>query len=831
MVENKILAEVVCGLLSGCNPSFYYASRALAAAASPAAKNDVLLVLHSDRILSFEKIPASNGYPALVTADGQKWGPAGHTVTPLHWGAVGDGTSDDHAALQGMFNFMVAASTSMADSYAAGSTWSVSGMGKKYATSKPVVIGNVGTGAGMLYFVNVDDLHLKAIQGVYDWSAVLGGEAPSNVLTIAYQFNQDANDSLTGVYKMSFNRVTIDCNFLTGGIYIQNTTQLSFRDCGVDFIGKNRCGFETSIGSRLYNPRGYRTVNGALLIENMNIQGYVEEAPKFPAPQLYPSGEDQITMNTIAFKIMTNDARYHQIICSRVTQAMYINYCGAVQFSDIHPWSRQVYIGPQTNNLMFSNCYFDYTRVIVDGGAANNWNHYFNACHWILGAADRGLELRTEVAGTTGEGLILNGCRFKGDSNDVDIECTQGGSGSWANVRDRGYQLTGCQFAQNSSPEAYFKAGENFTIDGLAGRSHFRHDEASVGRTEVAGDKVTVGLGRSGEGTAGLSMQWQGGPDPATNGQVYMDATGNLVLENNHDEGDVVFSVAGHGGQNRIKADGSVQAYGLTGVNAAPAGLKVGRVGEAGSRSINAGGTINAAGADYAEYHKLVQELWGKVPKGAILGFDANGLLTDRFDDVVGRFVIKSTEPNLVGADNWGVEARLVEEHGIAPLGEEPAVRRVHEPAIEKPGKLAAPVEDRFIDGATYERAMADWRTAVGDADAAWQAYEADRQTARAQYMDARTAHEARRTALRNAYEEERVKYDRVAKCGYVPANLAVAREDVGKYLVPVKAASGGITALLMAEEELSLVQYVRSFGCIIAIAVDGRPLVEVKTA
>jgi hypothetical protein len=830
MVEQVVHTEIVASLLRACRASFYFASRALAQAASPAATVDILLVLHSDRVLSYEKIPSGNLYPALVTADGQKWGPGGHSPMPLHWGAIGDATTDDHAALQAMFNFMVAASANMPDSYAAGSTWSVNGAGKKYATSKPVIIGNVGTGVGMLYFANVDDLHLKAIQGAYNWSTILNSEVPSSVLTIAYQFNQNASDSLTGVYKVSFNRVTIDCNFLTGGIYIQNTTQLSFRDCGVDFIGKNRSGFETSIGSAAYNPRNFRTVNGALLIENMNIQGYVEEAPKFGGGQVYPTGEDQVTMNTVAFKIMTNDARYHQIICSRVTRAMHVDYCGAVQFSDIHPWSREVYIGPVTNNLMFSNCYFDYTRVILDAGTIGNWNHYFNACHWILGAADRGLELRTQVANTTGAGLILNGCRFKGDGNDLDIECTQSGSGSWVGVLDRRYQLVGCQFAVNSSPEAYFKAGRNFSIAAADGRSYFSRDEDGYGRTEIAGNSVSVGLDRAVGGSAGLYMQWQGGPGLSTNGGVSMDAAGNMALDNNYTDGDIVFGVTSNPGASRIKADGSMQAYGLSGVNAAAAGLKVGRVGDAGSRSINAGGTINTSGADYAEYHKLIEPLWGTVPKGAILGFNANGVLTDRYDDVVARFVIKSTEPNLVGADNWGTEASLVEKFGIEPIGQEPVVREVAEPTLKRSYKLIEPLREQFPDATAYESAAVAWQAAVETADDVWQAFEADRQAALEAYREARAAYGARQVALLDAYEQERVKYDRIAKCGYVPVNIAVTASDIGKYLVPVKSESGGITAVPMAEHEMSLVQYIRSIGCVIGLAADGRPFVEVKT-
>lgn len=825
------LVSLEAGGGGGGGATFYYPSREAAAAASPGSAA-LLMVLHGERVLFYEKVDAGNAYPALVTADGQKWGPADRQMTPLHWGAVGNYSTDDHGPIQAMFNFL-ATGTSMPDSYAAGRTWTISGAGKKYAVSKPICIGNIGTGAGMLYYGHVEDLHLKAIQGAYNWSSYLGigGEVSSNVLTVAYQFNNDAGDSFTGIYKVAFERITIDCNFLTGGIYLQNTTQLSFRDIGIDFIGKNRCGFETSIGLPIYNPRGYRTVNGAMLIENVNIQGYVEEAPKFSGEQVYPTGEDQISMNTIAFKIQTNDARYHQVICSRVTRAMQIEYCGAIQFSDIHPWSREIYIGPTTNNLMWSNCYFDYTKVIVDGGAINNWNHYFEACHWILGSADRGLELRTEVADTTGKGLIINGCRFKGDGNDINIECTASGTGFWRGVLDREYQLTGCQFGQNSDPDAFFKAGKHITVDAELGYTYFRQTADGDGRMQVASSFITAGKGRFSGGAAGVYLQWQSGAEPGTDSAVYVTATGNLILENKHTgTGEIVFGVQGNWGVSRVKADGSMQVYGQTNVNAAAAGLKVGRGSL--SRSINAGGTINASGADYAEYHEVIEPLWGNVPKGAILGYNADGLLTDRFDDVVGRFVVKSTDPNLVGADRWGTEEALVAKYGVEPVGEQPELRIVEAPKMTPPENMVRPpVEiENPSDEAAAQAKLRKFYEDKAVAQAVYDGYRAETAAAQAEYDAALAAYEARRTALLEAVETERVRYDRIAKAGFVPVNVTAAPADIGKYLVPARAEDGSATAVLKTIDDLVGTDYIRAIGVIIGVEPDGRASVEVKS-
>ena len=416
---------------------------------------------------------------------------------------------------------------------------------------------------------------------------------------------------------------------------------------------------------------------------------------------------------------------------------------------------------------MFANCYFDWTKTIIDCGTDNKWNHYFVGCHWILGTADRGLELRTETDATTGAGLILSGCRFKGDSGDIDIECTQPVDGYWVGVLDREYQLVGCQFGTWSTPEAFFKAGKNFTIDATNGHSYFRRNDDGYGRTEISGSNLTLGLDRYTSGSAGVYMQWESGVGNDDDiSAMYAGATGNLIFSNLYSSGDIIFSPAGLWAALKIQETGRTEIYGTAGVSSSTTALKVG---SASGRSISAAGTINASGADYAEYHEVIEPLWGEVSKGDILGFDADGLLTDRFADVRSRFVIKSTEPNLVGGDIWGSEEALCERYDLEPVGHKP----------ENPEEMDA------------------WK--------------------------------ARRDAMEKAYEQERIKYDRIAKAGYVPVNIQATADDIGKYLVPVQGEEGAITAQLIDPNKINMRQYVAAIGVVIGIYSDGRPKVEVK--
>jgi len=87
------------------------------------------------------------------------------------------------------------------------------------------------------------------------------------------------------------------------------------------------------------------------------------------------------------------------------------------------------------------------------------------------------------------------------------------------------------------------------------------------------------------------------------------------------------------------------------GFNGGATALKVGKNATT-SRSINAGGTVNASGADYAEYMVKCGDF--VLAKGDVAGIDANGKLTNVFADAV-SFVVKSTDPSYVGNDKWGV--------------------------------------------------------------------------------------------------------------------------------------------------------------------------------
>jgi|DEB0MinimDraft_6_1074348.scaffolds.fasta_scaffold00924_5 hypothetical protein len=155
-------------------------------------------------------------------------------------------------------------------------------------------------------------------------------------------------------------------------------------------------------------------------------------------------------------------------------------------------------------------------------------------------------------------------------------------------------------------------------------------------------------------------------------------------------------------------------------------------------RSINAGGTINASGADYAEY--MVKAGDFTINKGDICGVTSDGLLTLIYQESAG-FLVKSTNPSYVGNDGWG---------------------------------------------AGYE----------DDTD---------------------------------GLELVRKTVDRIAFAGQVPVNVMGAVP--GQYIVPTEAADGGIEGVAKNEADLTLAEYMRAVGKVIAIEDDGRARIIVKVA
>lgn len=200
--------------------------------------------------------------------------------------------------------------------------------------------------------------------------------------------------------------------------------------------------------------------------------------------------------------------------------------------------------------------------------------------------------------------------------------------------------------------------------------------------------------------------------------------------------------------------------------NAAPCALLLSNNTTTG-RSINAGGTINASGADYAEY--LIKGLLcGTIVPGQIVGIDAAGQLTDKWGRAI-AFMVKSTNPCMVGGDSWAQD--LGARPGAPQRGEDDTDDTLAVKEIEHVSALAA--------------------------------------------FDAEL-------------EQLRQTVDRIAFAGQVPVNVLGATP--GQFIVPVQDGEG-IAGAAMHLADMSMVQYANAVGKVIAIEEDGRARIIVKVS
>jgi len=277
-----------------------------------------------------------------------------------------------------------------------------------------------------------------------------------------------------------------------------------------------------------------------------------------------------------------------------------------------------------------------------------------------------------------------------------------------------------------------------------------------------------------------LSHHFQVGSSPAT--AATLDSSGNLLVgttsssensklrvqsPNSTEWSDLTFLV------NNSSGTKTFALYnGAAGFNAAQTVAQLAK-NTSTCRSLNAAGTVNASGADYAEY--MTKDGNFIVAKGDVVGINAQGKLTNVFADAV-SFCVKSTDPSYVGGDVWGTPEAL----GLS--------------TPEKPSQRQATEE---VEAET-------------DAD----------------FAVRQTQYESDQSAFDAALEAARQTVDRIAFAGQVPVNVTGA--TAGQYIIPVNN-NGAIKGEAVSNPTFE--QYQTAVGKVIAIESDGRAKIIVKVA
>lgn len=217
------------------------------------------------------------------------------------------------------------------------------------------------------------------------------------------------------------------------------------------------------------------------------------------------------------------------------------------------------------------------------------------------------------------------------------------------------------------------------------------------------------------------------------------------------------------------------------------------------NRSINAAGTVNASGADYAEYMTKRIDC-GEIAKGQICGVDENGMLTDRFD-LAHSFVIKSTDPSYVGGDTWGSE-ELIGSKPEAPIRKKRIVQEHH------PVRLPGESYQEFLSKKTEITVLQE-------------------EESEQDYLARMDQYQTALESWQKSFDAARAKVDRIAFAGQVPAIVDGAFK-VGDYIIASRSDSGGILAV--AVESPTYEQYAMSVGKIWTIK-DSKAWVAVKVS
>ncbi len=516
-----------------------FSSRANAIAAQVPPNVSVIAVVHSGQALLYRRFTGSaqaQNSSALWTNSGTVyWNPA-DDFTPLHYGAMGDGVTNDRDAFVRMFQFMyglpptvqteAAHKAAQEVAFAGKRPFVVNGRNRVYATAGPIVLGNVGAPyaqTGMVYRLRINELMLKAIPGNWDGMYDAENGIPRALLIAAWQFPFSvSSDAYTGIYDVTVDHPLFDCQFLTSGMFIQGTYQMSVEKPRFHHMGKNGFGFKTSDHRPAKNPNGLGNRNGALMVREANIEGLVTESGLN-----YPTGEDQDTMNTIGMDIRSLDFRIDAPIISGVTKSMYIDG-RAGQIYNLHPWAKLVEVDSGANNIMFCNGYLDFTKFIL-----RSFGHKFIGMHWIIPNTDtdRGVELQAVLPNTTGLGLLFSGCTF---DHFMDIKYTTSGTGTWVGDKQRLVVIDdGCTFGAGSTTAQIARYKNLKGITAANGASWFRDGDETHGEIRLLGQTMHIAKDRTADGDALITLTGVAGDITSAQLRRVSGTNGALRLEQN----------------------------------------------------------------------------------------------------------------------------------------------------------------------------------------------------------------------------------------------------------------------------------------------------------
>ena len=269
-----------------------------------AAASHVPAVVNTLRVgaLAFKRDPAGT---ALTTADGQKWSPDG-TITPFHFGGVGDGIADDTAAIR--------AAVAYAASTGNGEQWKVvDGEGGIWGITGEIVLNKTKR-------ILFDNFLLSVIGGFEDDTSSISIDYETGQITLngtaryAVKITGNKVDSTTNLIR----NLRVLCNHITNGVGINNTSSPRLENIQIN--GQKSVGIRTWPG------------NGTTDMMARNIS--VHEI-------LWSAAQDPMTNVRQSVGIMGEgaDTFWDTVVCAYCLVDMYQNGEGLRSISNFHPYN------------------------------------------------------------------------------------------------------------------------------------------------------------------------------------------------------------------------------------------------------------------------------------------------------------------------------------------------------------------------------------------------------------------------------------------------------------------------------------------------------------
>lgn len=434
----------------------FFSSRLEAEQTNVEADTSVVVVVTPSGALSYVRAEEGETNVALVTGDNSEWVPLSKShVSPQHYAEnTTPGVTDMTAAVKSALKFVsygVVPNNTFGMHGPASDleTRRVDLMGENLGVSSPIIVGDLDTnlngfmdkiGSGIMAGTVIKNGSLVALSNFDTTSLATFNHSTQGVVETvpAYVLVMGTYDTYDRKVSMPHKSyvtdikvdIAVDCGFVTGGIYLENTLKVVLNESKVVNIAHEKVGILTSVS----NP----DVTEPNLLGNFNARGVATKNPELHIVRPYIAGRNrsagtgfptavEADHKAIAMKILCADFHITDMISTATSGGDLIFDCfNNGQFTGAHPWGTGGLIfGPDCEGITGDNVYLDHSDMV-----------FYSFEHSVSGIAARAGDANVRLVSTRPNenalNLVINGLNANGASTLVyDVDATLDAGASW----------------------------------------------------------------------------------------------------------------------------------------------------------------------------------------------------------------------------------------------------------------------------------------------------------------------------------------------------------------------------------------------------------------